>query len=140
MSDQEVSEQKRALSEMTDLGGIFYPVGYLVVAFPKKEDAERVRRDLITGGYDATDCLIYTCAEVVEAARSNLAENRGFLARLAWSDNAVKIHLEKAKGGAVFLLIYAPSDIEAERAMNVVRRVPFDFVHRYHRLAIEEVK
>jgi gluconate 2-dehydrogenase gamma chain len=35
---------------------------------------------------------------------------------------------------------YAPSDAEAERAMNVIRRVPFDFVHRYRRFAIQKMK
>jgi hypothetical protein len=35
---------------------------------------------------------------------------------------------------------YAPGDLESSRAMNVVRRVPFVFAHRYHRLAIEEVQ
>ena len=42
-----------------------------------------------------------------------------------------------ARQGNTFLLIYAPSDLEAERAMNVVHRVPFNFAHRYHRLAIQ---
>jgi len=38
------------------------------------------------------------------------------------------------------LLIYAPGDTDAARAMNVIRRVPFEFAHRYHRLAIEDLK
>lgn len=135
-----MSSNKPDLSAMRDLGGLFYPVGYLVAAFPSREAAVRVRDDLLTGGYDESDCLLYTCAEVAEATARNLAENRGFLATLAWSDEALRIHLEKAREGAAFLLIYAPTDIEAARAMNVIRRVPREFVHRYHRLAIEEVE
>lgn len=132
-------DSKPDLSQMRDLGGIFYPVGYLVAAFPDREAAERVRNDLLTGGYDESDSALYTCAEVAEAASANLSEHRGFLATLAWSDEALKIHLEKAREGAAFLLIYSPNDIETARAMNVIRRVPHEFVHRYHRLAIEEV-
>ncbi|WP_027157698.1 hypothetical protein [Methylobacter luteus] len=120
--------------------GIFYPLGYLVVAFPKQEDARQVQQDLMAGGYDQADCEFYTCKEVADAAQRNLADNKGFLARLGWSDEAVKAHLEAAKQGSAFLLIYAPSDTEAARAMNVIRRVPFDFAHRYQRFTIEEIK
>lgn len=140
MSKQSTGNASRDVAEMKDFGGIFYPVGYLVAAFPDEEKAQRVKQDLMTGGYDDEDVRLSTCAEVAAAAERNLAENTGFLARLAWSDDAVKIHLEKARQGAAFLLIYAPGDTETARAMNVVRRVPFEFVHRYHRLAIEEVK
>jgi hypothetical protein len=132
-------KEKDKLMEMTDFG-IFYPRGHLVVAFPKREDAERVRRDLITGGYDENDCLLFPAAEVARAAKRNLEEETGFLARLGKSDEAVTAHLAAAEKGSTFLVIYAPGDLEAERAMNVVRRVPFDFAHRYHRLAIQVLK
>jgi hypothetical protein len=124
---------------MSDFG-IFYPRGHLVVAFGRREDAEQVRRDLLTGGYDPADCLLATSGEVAEAARRNLENHTGFLARLGKSDEAVRKHLEAAREGDTFLLIYAPGDTESERAMNVVRRVPFEFAHRYHRLAIQTLQ
>jgi hypothetical protein len=119
--------------------GIFYPVGYIVAGFPEPAHAEQVRRDLLTGGYDAQDCVFHGAAEVADATQRNLAQNTGFLATLGRSDDMVRRHLEAARKGAAFLLIYAPGDLEASRAMNVVRRVPFVFAHRYHRLAIEEL-
>lgn len=124
---------------MSDFG-IFYPRGHLVVAFGKRQDAERVRRDLLTGGYDAKDCLLATAAEVAKRAARNLEDHTGFIARLGSSDEAVRRHLDAARHGDSFLLIYAPSDREAERAMRVVRRAPFDFAHRYHRFAIQELQ
>jgi hypothetical protein len=125
--------------EMTDFG-TFYPRGHLVAAFPKREDADRVRRDLLTGGYDPHDCQLFPAEAVARNARRNLEENTGFLATLGRSDEAVEAHLAAADKGSTFLVIYAPSDLEAERAMNVVSRVPFDFVHRYHRFAIQVLK
>jgi hypothetical protein len=124
---------------MSDFG-IFYPRGHLVVAFPGREDAERVRRDLLTGGYDEKDCVLASAAEVAEGAKRNLDDHTGFLARLGTSDEAVRKHLEAARHGDTFLLIYAPSDLEAERAMNVVRRVRFEFAHRYQRFAIQDLQ
>ena len=56
------------------------------------------------------------------------------------ADEMIGRHLDAANRGSTFLLIRALSDAEAERVMKVVRRVPFDLAHRYHRFAIEEVK
>lgn len=128
---------------LEDLGksfGIFYPVGYLVAAFPLHADARLVQQDLLAGGYEEEDCALYTAEEVEEAAERNLAGQTGFLARLGWSDIAVQTHLGAAQHGATFLLIYAPGDTDSGRAMNVIRRHPHAFVHRYHRFTIEEMK
>lgn len=136
MSDENAAMER---PEYPTSFGIFYPVGYIVVGLQSKEDAQRVQQDLFTGGYVPEDCALFTCKEVTEAATRNLDENPSFLPRLGWADKAVKIHLEAAKEGASFLIIYAPDKISSDRAMNVVRRVPFVFAHRYHRLAIEEL-
>jgi hypothetical protein len=107
--------------------GLFYPVGYLVVGFPGREDALRVQQDLMTGGYEADDCAFFSCKEVKEAAKESLDQGN-FLPRLGGVDKVIEKHLEAAKEGSSFLVI-----------MNVIRRVPFEFAHRYHRLAIEEL-
>lgn len=138
MSNQTATDNPTYQRGMTQFG-IFYPVGYLVAGFRREADARQVQQELMTGGYDQQDCLLYTAAEVSEMAAENL-ENSGFLATLGRSDEAVRKHLTAAEKGASFLLIYAPSSVETGRAMNVIRRVPFTFVHRYHRLVIEELE
>ena len=120
--------------------GIFYPLGYIVVAFSNDDDALRVQRDLTTGGYAPDECIVYTSETVAAAAQQNLDENAGWLARLGKSDEAVRRHLQAAKQGAAFALIFAPGEVEASRAMNVVRRVPFELAHWYHRFAIQDMK
>lgn len=77
---------------------------------------------------------LLTCAEVAAVAERNLAENTGFLARVAWSDDAIRITSTRPRAGAAFLLIYAPGDSDTARALSVIRHGPFEFVHRYHRL------
>ncbi|SEP11028.1 hypothetical protein [Nitrosovibrio sp. Nv6] len=119
--------------------GLFYPIGYLVVGFKSKEDAKQVQQDLFTGGYVPEDCEFFTCKEVAEAAERNL-DTGGFLPRLGGADKVIEIHLKAAEEGASFLVIYAPEKTSVDRAMNVIRRVPFEFAHRYHRLAIEELE
>lgn len=125
--------------ELTEFG-VYYPRGYLVVAFRRREDAERVRQDLLTGGYDAQDLRLFTGDEVARSAALDLERNSGILARVGRSAESVKAHLEAAREGCTFLFIYAPGDLELERAMNVVRRVPFELAHHYHRFAIHVLK
>ena len=116
--------------------GIFYPTGWVVVAFGDKTAAARVQRDLTTGGYDAEDCMLIEAKDVIPAAESQLA-SADWLARLGRADEMVEKHLRAAQGGSTFVVVYASTDHEAERVMNVVRRGPFQFAHRYRRFAIE---
>jgi len=126
-------------SELSKSFGIFYPTGWMVIAFASRESAEQVRRDLLTGGYDEADCRLVRSDEVIPSAQAQL-DSSGWLAKLGMADEMVGRHLDAANRGSTFLLIHALSDVEAERVMKVGRRVPFDLAHRYHRFAIEEIK
>ena len=119
--------------------GIFYPTGWVVVAFQDMQSAEQVRGDLFSGGYDEEECRLVRCDQVIPSAREQL-DDAGWLARLGKADEMVSRQLAAAQRGSAFLLIYAPTDEEAERVMRVVRRVPFEFGHRYRRFAIQEMK
>jgi hypothetical protein len=131
-----MTEKKHDLSQMTQFG-IFYPRGHIVAAFRSRQDAEKVQHDLLTGGYNTADCQLFSAVGVARDTQQNLERNTGPLARLGKSDEAVAKHLEAAKRGSTFLVIYAPGDLESERAMTVVRRVPIELAHRYHRMAIQ---
>jgi hypothetical protein len=119
--------------------GIFYPTGWTVVAFPRVESAEQVQRDLLTGGYDEQECKLVRSDELVPLAQGHLA-GADWLSRLGKADEMLERQLAAAHRGSAFLVIYAPTESEVERVMNVVRRVPFEFAHRYRRLAIEVLK
>lgn len=118
--------------------GVFYPTGYLIAAFPSQDAARVVQQDLMTGGYLKQDCELYAPKEVAAGARANY-ERAGVLSRVGTSAERVNEHLHAAEQGATFLLLYAPTELEAERAMNVIRRSDFHFVHRYRRFSIERM-
>ena len=116
--------------------GIFYPTGYTVVAIANEDNARKVQQDLITGGYDETDCRLALGDEVASVAQGHI-DNAGIFGKLGMSDELERQHIAAAKRGCAFLLIYTPHDVDADRAMRVVHRVEFELAHRYHRLAIE---
>jgi hypothetical protein len=118
--------------------GVFYPTGYIIIAFERYEDAEHTCRELRLGGYDPLDCSLHA-AEIVAANMQRCLEYAGLLARLGASVKAIEKDLQAAQNGATFLRVYAPNDLDAERVMNVVRRRPFVHAHRYHRWAIEDL-
>jgi hypothetical protein len=62
------------------------------------------------------------------------------MARLGKSVAAVKEHLNAAKNGATFLLVHAPKDRDTERVLEAVRGKQVVLAHRYHHLAIEELR
>ncbi len=125
------------MARRTDFGA-FYPTGYIVAAFEKYENAQQTRQDLLTDGYEERDCALHTAQEVAEAAQRNI-EDTGLTVRLGKSMAAIKEHLEAARVGATFLLIYAPKELDAERVMNVISRRPHVLAHCYHRFAIEDL-
>lgn len=49
--------------DTTDFG-IFYPVGYLVAAFSKQEDAQRAQQALIAKGFDQAGCTLHASEDV----------------------------------------------------------------------------
>ena len=54
--------------------GVFYPRGYLAVAFRHKTDAGRVREQLVAAGYDGTDAQIVPAAAVEAGAGRSLRQ------------------------------------------------------------------
>jgi len=74
LGERIMQNRDREPSKQLDFG-TFYPLGYIVAAFSKTEDALRVQKDLLTGGYDPDDCIIHKSEDVATAAAENLKEN-----------------------------------------------------------------
>ncbi len=125
--------------EMPSDFGAFYPMGHVVVAFPKAASARKVRKDLLSGGYDERDVQHYAAKKASQSLKSNL-ENIGVLARMGSTDNVLRKQAKLADEGCDFLLVHAATKEEADRVMNVVRRVPFRIAQKFHRFAIEDLK
>ena len=50
--------------------GMFYPRGYVIVAFKSEDDASRARQQLIDGGYDEEDAQLMDTKRVLEGSTS----------------------------------------------------------------------
>jgi hypothetical protein len=122
------------------LSSVFTPIGHVVIAFPTDADAAQAREALQTGGYEADEVLQFRSDEVI-ADIEQTRDNLGLLAHLGlsteWSE--VGRDYELAQQGAAFLVVYAPSEAETKRVMNVAHRFNAILARKYHRLAIEHL-
>ena len=98
--------------------GIFYPRGYVVVALRTAEDAERMHRSLVEGGYNEDDIKMLDTERVLAGATADLAQLSPFVRALGSEAQATESHRSGAAAGHTFLVAYAPSDLEALEAMS----------------------
>ena len=120
------------------LFGVFYPTGHAVIAFASDADAAQAREALLTGGYEEDEVLRFRSDEVIADAEQTRA-NIGLFTKMGVEWEAVERYLELAQQGATFLVVYAPSDAEMARVMNVARRFELRFAAHYHRYGIERL-
>jgi hypothetical protein len=118
--------------------GVFYPLGYVIVALRSQEDAERMRQLLIDGGYDERDVILWDSAQVATGARE-LRQSASVIAKIFGAElEAMDKHIELADAGYTFLGAYSPSDLDTQRVMNVARRFRHALAQKYDRFSITE--
>jgi hypothetical protein len=103
--------------------GLFYPRGYLAVAFRHRSDAGRVREHLVAAGYDGNDAQIVPASAVQEGATRSLQQASPLVRLLGWEHEALAAHVELARQGYTFMLIY----------------VPYGLAHKFDRFAVQEL-
>ena len=119
--------------------GIFYPRGYVVVALPNAEAADRMRRSLLEGGYEEDEIKVMDMERVLSGASADLEHLSPFVRALGSEQQATESHRRAAEAGHALLVVYAPSDPETHRVMNVARRVGYLKAQKYDRFTITEL-
>jgi hypothetical protein len=119
--------------------GIFYPRGYVVVAFRTQEDAERMQWSLIEGGYTESDIKLLDTQRVLEGASADLEQLNPLVRALGAEKQITESHRAGAAAGYTFLVAYAPSDLDTERLMNVARRIGYEKAQKYDRFTVTEL-
>jgi hypothetical protein len=119
--------------------GIFYPRGYVVVALPSEEAADRMRRALLEGGYDDEEIKILDPNRVLQGTSADLEQLSPFVRALGSEQHATESHQQAVKAGQSLLVVYAPSDAETHRVMNVARRLGYLKAQKYDRFTITDL-
>ena len=116
--------------------GILNPVGHILIAFKNDAataDAATALREL---GFTDADILQYTNAEATPRLRERvtaLGKGHGFEITL------MRRYLSIAERGAGWLVVYAPTDLTAQLATGVSKRLGAMCAVRYHEEGNEDL-
>lgn len=118
--------------------GVFSPTGHVVMAFENDEDAELARQALFHSGFGGGEVTRYTKDEVL--AEFQRSEEQAFNP-LQLGQNVAKTeeYLDLARQGAGFLVVLAPEEESARRAVRIVKPLGLKFAEKYNRLTLEEL-
>jgi hypothetical protein len=119
--------------------GMFYPRGYVIVTFSDAAAAELVRQQLLIGGYEEDDVQLMDTKRVLEGSSEDLEQLNPLIKALGSESQIMEGHREGAAAGQSFLIAYAPSELDAQRLMNVARRQGYLKALKYDRFSFTEL-
>jgi phosphoribosylaminoimidazole (AIR) synthetase len=130
--------EKMSKADFPTSFGIFSPTGHVVIAFENDADARNARQALITGGIGVDEITVYRSDEVLSQIEgSRKTDNKIF--QIGQEEEKVKRYDELANQGCGFLVVYAPSDEDSNRVMEIVHPLKPKFAEKYNRLTLEEL-
>jgi hypothetical protein len=118
--------------------GVFSPTGHVVMAFATDGEAERARQLLVNNGFVEGDVTHYNKDEVM-AELEKSEEQANSPVQIGQEVAKVDEYLVLAKQGCGFLVLHAPEDEAAKRAVTIVKPLGLKFAEKYNRLTIEEL-
>ncbi len=118
--------------------GVFSPTGHIVMVFTTEENAKKARNALLAGGLSDDDLTLYSNKEVVSELEKS---ERQAASPVQIGQDVAKVpeYLALAKEGCGFLVVHAPDEEQAKRAIAVVRPYGLRFAEKYNRLTLEEL-
>ncbi len=129
-----------AMSEESSLieGGLFYPVGHILVGLPDQQDAQQVCQNLLAHGLPQDECVLVSAASMVEAAAKDL-DSAGLIAAFGSTAQIREKQLQLAREGCHFLMVKVSSEEDKDFVLKELARVPVRYEVQYHRFAIENL-
>jgi poly(3-hydroxyalkanoate) synthetase len=118
--------------------GVFSPTGHVVMVFPTGGDAERARQLLFNNGFALEDVTHYNKDEVMAELKKSEKQSESPV-QIGQEVAKVDEYLVFAKQGCGFLVLHAPEDEAAKRAVAIVKPLGLKFAEKYNRLTIEEL-
>ncbi len=108
------------------------------MAFATDGEAQRARLLLVKSGFAQDDVTHYDKDEVMAELRKSEGQAASPV-QIGQEVAKVDEYLVLAKQGCGFLVLHAPEDETAKRAVVIVKPLGLKFAEKYNRLTIEEL-
>jgi len=118
--------------------GVFKPVGYVVISFPRAEQAQQAAAALEQSGTPSGDVHRYDDRQMIEQIDHDI-ERASPLASVGQEMNLIRAHRDLAEKGYHWLVVHAPDDEQAVQVAEVARSHGAERAQQYGRFIIEEL-
>lgn len=127
-------------SGMTNMRGVFYPTGHMVLMFPTEQDAlhaaDLFRRD----GIADDDLSVATPAEFETQLTGAADEDDDLLLPSIGTEAETARHfLELAHAGHHALVVHASAKVTSDHVLELLKQTPISYGQRYRFLVIEDL-
>jgi hypothetical protein len=118
--------------------GVFSPTGHVVMALTNDAEAQQARAALLQSGFSDDDVTRYSKEEVLAEFEKSEAHAVDPI-QIGQDVAKVEEYLQLANQGCGFLVVQAPEDDDAKRAVRIVKPFGLKFAEKYNRLTLEEL-
>lgn len=127
-------------SAMTNMRGVFYPTGHIVMMFPTKEDARHAADLLEKDGLSEDDLCLATPQEFEQEITGATDEDADVvLPSVGTEGDTAQRFRQLAHEGQHALIVHARAGLTTQHVMDVLRDTHLTYGQRYRFLVIEDL-
>jgi hypothetical protein len=127
-------------SGMTNMRGVFYPTGHMVLMFPSAEDARRACQLLRQDGIAEDDISVASPEEFARQITGATDEDDDVLLPSVGTEaDTAQRFLRLARDGHHALIVHANAGMDSGHVLEVLRELPIAYGQRYRHLVIEDL-
>jgi hypothetical protein len=127
-------------SGMTNMRGVFYPTGHVVLMFPTVEDARRACELMRKDGISEDDLCLATPEEFERQITGATDEDDDMLLPSVGTESDTAKHFrELAHAGHHALIVHANAKLTSDHVLDVLKDTHISYGQRYRFLVIEDL-
>jgi hypothetical protein len=125
---------------MTNMRGVFYPTGHMVLMFPSEEDARHACDLLRKDGVAESDLCLAAPKEFEQQITGATDEDDDVLLPSVGTEAATASRFRQlAHHGHYALIVHAAAAMTSDHVLQVLRETPISYGQRYRYLVIEDL-
>ena len=125
---------------MTNMRGVFYPTGHMVLMFPTERDARRACELLRSDGVSDEDLCVARPDEFERQISDAIDEYDDVLLPSVGTEvETARRFRYLAHQGHHGLMVHVPHQEDADRVTSLLKDAPVSYGQRYRKLVIEDV-
>ena len=125
---------------MTNMRGVFYPTGHMVLMFPSEQDARHAAELLQKDGVSEDDLCLASPAEFERQITGATDEDDDVLLPSVGTEaDTARRFRELAHQGHHALIVHASAGMSSSHVLDVLQDTPISYGQRYRYLVIEDL-